>query len=72
VVVLGPSKVEAGMVVAQVEGDSMTPLVLPGEYALFAPVMAPENGMIVLAQLRKAGETREGGWFYGPRPRERT
>jgi SOS-response transcriptional repressor LexA len=63
VVVLGPSKVEAGMVVAQIEGDSMAPLVMPGEYALFAPVIAPENGMIVLAQLRERGETRKGGRF---------
>jgi Peptidase S24-like len=70
VIVRGPSKVEAGMIVAQIEGDSMAPDVMPGEFALFAPVLAPENGMIVLAQLRKRGETREGGRFVLKKYRE--
>lgn len=63
VVPLGASKVEPGMVLAQIEGDSMAPLVMPGEYALLAPVIAGDNGMIVLAQLRKRGESADGGRY---------
>ena len=63
VVPLGARKIEPGMVVAQIEGDSMAPLVMPGEYVLFAPVIGAENGMIVLAQIRARRESPDGGKF---------
>ena len=63
VIPLGAHKVEPGMVIAQIEGDSMAPLVMPGEYALFAPVLAGENGMIVLAQIRSRRDEPDGGRY---------
>jgi hypothetical protein len=70
VLLTGASKVEPGMVVALIEGDSMVPLVMPGQHALFAPVIAGEDGMIVLAQIRKRHESREGGRFVLKRMRK--